>query len=155
KLRMPMRRLDRPSLPVNSCARADPHSPMSVCSYMLGSPSLSRLIGIRETLVRALRPSPSARRPSLHLENGKRVTLHFVGGNCVLLGDSCGLIQRVPSNRPLYLTAATSRLFRVQAPQPPQQVSGGVRRDAGDGSGAEAIGRIEAQDIDPPPYGRN
>src|SRR5262249_53911570 len=82
--------MDRPSLPVNSCARADPHSPMSVCSYMLGSPSLSRLIGIRQTLVQALRPSPSARRPSLHLENGKRVTLEFLGGNCGLLGDCCG-----------------------------------------------------------------
>src|SRR5262249_2909913 len=82
--------MDRPSLPVNSCARADPPSPMSVCSYMLDSPSLSRLIGIRQTLVQALRPSPSARRPSLHPENGKRVTLEFLGGNCGLLGDSCG-----------------------------------------------------------------
>ena len=35
-------------------------------------------------------PRPSARRPSLHLENGKRVTLEFLGGNCGLLGDSCG-----------------------------------------------------------------
>src|SRR5262245_34369857 len=87
---MPMRRMDRPSLPVNSCARADPPSPMSVCSYMLDSPSLSRLIGIRQTLVQALRPSPLARRPSLHPENGKRVTLEFLGGNCGLLGDSCG-----------------------------------------------------------------
>src|SRR5262249_3893959 len=82
--------MDRPSLPVNSCARADPPSPMSVCSYMLDSPSLSRLIGIRQTLVQALRPSPSARRPSLHPENGKRVTLELLGGTCDLLGDSCG-----------------------------------------------------------------
>src|SRR5260370_42522382 len=89
---MPIRRLDRPSLPGGSCAHAAPPPPMSFGSFMLDSPSLDRPFGIRQTLVLALRPAPSARprRPALLTGNGKGIALGFLGGTCGQLGDSCG-----------------------------------------------------------------
>ena len=69
-----------------------PRPAMSFGSCMLDSPSLDRPFGILQTLVQALRPSPSARprRPTLLMGNGKGVAVRFLGGACGPLGDSCG-----------------------------------------------------------------
>src|SRR5262249_55033685 len=89
---MPIRRLDRPALPGDPCARAALRSSISFASDMLDSPFLGRPFGIRQTLAQAFRPSPPARprRPARLLGNGKGVALGFLGEACGLLGDSCG-----------------------------------------------------------------
>ena len=56
---MPIRRLDRPSLPDGHCARAALRPAMSFGSFMLDSPPLDRPSGMCQTLVQALRPLPS------------------------------------------------------------------------------------------------
>src|SRR5262245_9403537 len=77
---MPIRRLDRPSLPGDSCALAVPRAPMSVASYILDSPFLDCRFGISSN------PGP----PALLRRNGKGVALGFLGATCGLLCDSCG-----------------------------------------------------------------
>src|SRR5260370_19869141 len=89
---MPIRRLDRPSLPGGSCAHAAPPPPMSFGSFMLDSPSLDRPFGIRQTLVQALRTAPAARprRATRLMGDGKGVAVGVLGGPWRLLGGSSG-----------------------------------------------------------------
>src|SRR6516162_3746361 len=89
---MPIRCLGRPSRPDGPCARAAPSTPMSFVSYMLAPPSPDRLFGIRQTVFQAVWPALSARprRPALVMGNGTGGFQEYLGGDCGLLGDSCG-----------------------------------------------------------------
>src|SRR5262249_24103312 len=83
---------DRPSLPDSPCAPTTSRIAMSFALDMLDSTSLGRPFGIRQTLIQALRPSPSARpcRPAVLLGNSREVAVRMLAGDCGPLGDTCG-----------------------------------------------------------------
>ena len=126
---MPIRCLGRPSRSDGPCARAAPSGPMSFGTYMLASPSPDRLFGIRQTVVRAVWPGLSARprRPVLLMGNGTGGFLEFLGGDCGLLGDSCGRPE---------LPRLQENMKRVEGLAPaPQGRAAGRRHQDGSGGG--------------------